>query len=139
MLQTNQLINILATILIGGLGFFGWIQLDEGHNFQSTTMMAIESRSSNVIEQRLCSNSSQKIDLNNANTIAFSDCPGFYPTLAKLIVINSPYQNVEDVLNLEGLSDRQREMLKANLDNFTVRDPVVSLDLRMPPRPALRK
>ena len=139
MLQTTLFINILATILIGGFGFFGWIQLDEGHNLQSTAIVAMESRSPNAIEQRLCSNSSQKIDLNNANTIAFSDCPGFYPTLAKLIVINSPYQNVEDVLNLEGLSDRQKELLKANLDSFTVSDPVVSLDLRMPPRPVPRK
>jgi photosystem II PsbU protein len=139
MLQTNLFINILATLLIGGFGLFGWIQLDEGHNFQSKTMVAMESSSPNLVEQRLCSNSSQKIDLNNANTIAFADCPGFYPTLAKLIVINSPYQNVEDVLSLEDLSDRQRELLKANLDSFTVSDPVVSLDLRMPPRPVPRK
>jgi photosystem II PsbU protein len=102
-------------------------------------MVAMESSSPNLVEQRLCSNSSQKIDLNNANTITFADCPGFYPTLAKLIVINSPYQNVEDVLSLEDLSDRQRELLKANLDRFTVSDPVVSLDLRMPPRPVPRK
>jgi photosystem II PsbU protein len=136
MLQTNLFLDIVATILIGGFGLFGWIHLDEGHNLQS---VAIESRSPNVVEQRLCSNSSEKIDLNNANTIAFSDCPGFYPTLAKLIVTNGPYQKVEDVLNLEGLSDHQRELLKANLDNFAISDPVVSLELRMPPRPAPRK
>jgi CheY-like chemotaxis protein len=139
MLQQNRLVNILATLIISCFGLFGWTQLAWGHSLQSSTMVAMESPSSNLVEQRLCTNSGQKIDLNNANTIAFKDCPGFYPTLAKLIVTNGPYQNIEDVLSLEGLSDRQQEMLKANLDSFTVSDPIVSLDLRMPPRPAPRK
>jgi photosystem II PsbU protein len=62
----------------------------------------------------------QKLDLNNTNVRAFQQFPGMYPTLAKKIVINAPYKNVEDVLDIPGLSDRQKQLLQANLDNFAV-------------------
>jgi photosystem II PsbU protein len=43
-----------------------------------------------------------------------------YPTLAGKIIQNAPYEKVEDVLEIPGLSDRQKELLQANLDKFTV-------------------
>jgi photosystem II PsbU protein len=86
-----------------------------------------------------CPEFGQKIDLNNANLIAFIDCRGFYPTLAKLIVKNGPYQKVEDVLEIPDLSDTQKELLASYLDRFTVTEPVVPLEMRMPPRPVMRK
>ncbi len=90
-------------------------------------------------EIKLCAESDQKIDLNNANLVAFTDCPGFYPTLAQLILENGPYQKREDVLNIAELTPRQKELLTANLDSFSVTPPIVPLERRMPPRPPLRK
>ena len=43
-----------------------------------------------------------------------------YPTLAALVVRNSPYAAVEDVLKIPGLTERQLETLTTNLDRFTV-------------------
>ncbi len=64
-----------------------------------------------------------KIDLNNTNIQAFRDLRGFYPTLATKIIKNSPYDKVEDVLNIPDLSERQKERLKENLDEFIVTEP----------------
>ena len=61
-----------------------------------------------------------KIDVNNTNIRAFRVYRGFYPNLAAKIVNNGPYDKVEDVLDIPGLSDRQKERLQANLDNFVV-------------------
>lgn len=60
-----------------------------------------------------------KIDLNNTNMRSFRLYQGMYPTLASLIVKNAPYENVEDVLEISGLTDRQKETLRTNLDSFT--------------------
>ncbi|OKH13402.1 photosystem II complex extrinsic protein PsbU [[Limnothrix rosea] IAM M-220] len=65
----------------------------------------------------------QKLDLNNANVRLFRELRGFYPTLAQLIVKYGPYENVEDVLEIPGLSERQIAKLEANLDRFTVTPP----------------
>lgn len=86
----------------------------------------------------LCAESNVKIDLNNANVNAFTDCPGFYPNLARLIVENSPYQQVKDVLNIPDLSDHQKDLLEVNLDSFEVAESIVPLEQRMPPRPSMR-
>jgi len=64
-----------------------------------------------------------KIDLNNTNIQAFRDLRGFYPTLARKIIENSPYEKVEDVLDIPDLSQRQKERLEENLDQFVVTDP----------------
>jgi len=64
-----------------------------------------------------------KIDLNNTNIQAFRDLRGFYPTLARKIIENSPYEKVEDVLELPDLSERQKQRLKENLDQFIVTEP----------------
>ena len=64
-----------------------------------------------------------KIDLNNTNIQAFRDLRGFYPTLASKIIENAPYDQVEDVLNLPDLSERQKERLQENLDEFIVTEP----------------
>jgi len=60
-----------------------------------------------------------KIDLNNTNMRSFRLYQGMYPTLASLIVKNAPYEKVEDVLEISGLTDRQKETLRTNLDSFT--------------------
>jgi photosystem II PsbU protein len=74
----------------------------------------------NAADAKLASEYGQKIDLNNANITAFAQYPGLYPTLAKLILKNAPYDSVEDVLQISGLSARQKDTLKANLGHFAV-------------------
>ena len=83
-----------------------------------------------------CSDFTQKIDLNNANIGDFAECQGFYPNLASLIVQNGPYDSVNDVLKIPGLSDRQKSLLKSQLKNFVVTPPLVPLEMRMPQRSA---
>ncbi|WP_448573147.1 photosystem II complex extrinsic protein PsbU [Trichothermofontia sp.] len=68
-----------------------------------------------------------KVDLNNSNVRAFINYPGLYPTLARKIVENAPYEKVEDVLNIPGLSERQKEVLKSNFENLTVTPPEKAL------------
>ncbi|WP_009630304.1 photosystem II complex extrinsic protein PsbU [Synechocystis sp. PCC 7509] len=74
----------------------------------------------NKADDKLDTEFGKKIDLNNTNVRAFQRYAGMYPTLAKAIIQNAPYNQVEDVLKIVGLSDRQKEILQGNLDNFTV-------------------
>lgn len=87
---------------------------------QPNPVLAIEIPFGNVIDEKLRSEFGQKIDLNNSNIQTFTQYPGLYPNLAREIIKNAPYEEVEDVLDIPGLSDRQKETLKANLDHFTV-------------------
>lgn len=77
----------------------------------------------NAADKVLESEYGKKIDLNNANVRLFREVRGFYPTLAKLIVKYGPYETVEDVLDIPGLSERQLAKLENNLDRFAVTPP----------------
>jgi photosystem II PsbU protein len=77
----------------------------------------------NAVDAMLTTEFGKKIDLNNSDIRDFRDLRGFYPNLAGKIIKNSPYNKVEDVLNIPGLSERQKERLQANLDNFIVTPP----------------
>jgi photosystem II PsbU protein len=113
---------ILGFIGIVGLWLLLWIQPVMAANFglQSNKILAIEIPLGNVIDEKLGSEFGQKIDLNNSNIQTFTQYPGLYPNLARTIIQNAPYAEVEDVLDIPGLSDRQKETLKANLEHFTV-------------------
>ena len=74
----------------------------------------------NKADAKLSTDFGKKIDVNNTNVRSFRKYPGLYPTLARKVVDNAPYKTVEDVLNIPGLSDKQKEMLQANLGNFAV-------------------
>jgi photosystem II PsbU protein len=74
----------------------------------------------NSADSKLGTEFGKKIDLNNTNVRAFRKYPGLYPTLARKVVDNAPYKSVEDVLNIDGLSEKQKETLNANLDKFTL-------------------
>jgi photosystem II PsbU protein len=95
---------------------------------------AIAAPSPTIDDIGLCAVTEQSIDLNNANLLAFTDCPGFYPNLASVILTHGPYSAVDDVLSIPDLTDYQKSLLKGNLKAFTVSDPVVPLEQRMPPR-----
>lgn len=133
--------NWIACLLVFSLAFFGWTQatLAGASNSPLDAVLMAVQRSPRIENARICSGDGPKIDLNNANAIAFTDCPGFYPNLARSILANGPYNDVKDILDIPGLSDRQKQLLSANLDNFTVTDPVIPLEMRMPPRPAIGK
>jgi photosystem II PsbU protein len=73
---------------------------------QSSLSIAIEIPFGNVVDEKLGSEFGQKIDLNNSNIQTFTQYPGLYPILAQEIIKNSPYAEVEDVLDIPGLSDR---------------------------------
>ena len=139
MKRLGHWLSRLSLIFISCWLLFGWNQpaVAANSNLKSMTMLAV--RRELPTEIKLCAESQQKIDLNNANLVAFTDCPGFYPTLAQLILNNGPYQQIEDVLNIPELTSRQKALLTANLDSFTITEPVVPLARRMPPRPPLRK
>lgn len=129
---------ILASlIVVSSLGLLFWNQ--PGAAAQAHPAFLAETSLSQVENPLPRPDFEEKIDLNNANIIAFKDCQGFYPSLAMLVIKNSPYQKVEDVLTIAGLSDSQKELLTGQLKNFTITEPKVPLEMRMPPRPVLRK
>ena len=117
----------MLSLLVGLMGWLGVPQpalAANASNFtwQSVPILAVESQATlrNRADAKLATEFGKKIDLNNTNVRSFQKYPGLYPTLAKKIIANAPYESVEDVLNIEGLSDRQKEILQANLDNFAV-------------------
>ncbi len=65
-----------------------------------------------------------KIDLNNSDVRDFRNFRGFYPDLASKIIQNAPYGNVEEVLNIPGLSESQKNRLQANMDSFVVTETI---------------
>jgi photosystem II PsbU protein len=111
------------SLLLGCWGWLGTTQIAQAANLQSFVMpqvpvLAVER--TNKADNKLGTEFGKKVDLNNTNVRAFQQYPGLYPTLAKKIIKNAPYSKVEDILDLPGLSDRQKQLLQANFDNFTV-------------------
>lgn len=68
-----------------------------------------------------------KLDLNNVNVRAFLEYPGMYPTVARKIIASAPYESVEDVLDIPGLSERQISTIQKYMDQFTVTEQVYAL------------
>ncbi len=125
----KQFVRLLTvfSLLVGCLGWLGTPQIAQAANFSSVTfqsvpVLAVEGTQPlrNRADQKLGTEFGKKIDLNNTNVRAFLEYPGLYPTLAKKIISSAPYQKVEDVLNIQGLSEHQKEILEKNLDKFTV-------------------
>jgi photosystem II PsbU protein len=121
--------RLVGVVLVLGLlvGCLGWLvpQSAVAANlssltFNSSPVLAAEIR--NSVDDKIRELGS-KLDLNNTNVRAFTQYPGMYPTLARMIVKNAPFDEVEDVLNMPSLTDRQKEILQANLDKFTVTPP----------------
>jgi len=115
------------SLLLGCLGWLGTPQIAQAADFNSVAfrsvpVLAVEGSQTlrNRADARLTDVYGNKIDLNNTNVRAFQRYPGLYPTLARQIIQNAPYQKVEDVFGIEGLSERQKQILQGNLDHFTV-------------------
>lgn len=124
----KRLVGAIATLLVT-LSFFGFSGIAQAqaadlsvNSWQSSPMLAVAvSERRNAADAKL-GEFGRKIDLNNSDVRDFRELRGFYPNLASKIIKNSPYNQVEDVLSIPGLSDRQKERLQANLDNFVVTD-----------------
>jgi photosystem II PsbU protein len=114
--------GLFVVILVSCLGVLLWTQPAIAANSMRlpNQVFAIKMPSQNVVDQKLGSEYGRKIDLNNSNIDTFKRYPGLYPTLARAIIQNSPYEKVENVLDIAGLSDRQKDTLQANLEHFTV-------------------
>jgi len=116
----------LFSVLILVLGCWGWLgttdtaQAVSFNSFVGNQVSVLALARQNKADQKLATDFGKKIDLNNTNIAAFQKYPGLYPTLGSKIIKNAPYEKVEDVLSIRGLSDRQKQLLQANLDNFTV-------------------
>ncbi|MFO5491228.1 photosystem II complex extrinsic protein PsbU [Cuspidothrix issatschenkoi] len=116
----------LFTVLTLVLGCWGWlgttdtVQAVSLNSFVGNQVSVLALARQNKADQKLATDFGKKIDLNNTNIAAFQKYPGFYPTLAQKIIKNAPYEKVEDVLSIPGLSEAQKERLTANFDNFTV-------------------
>lgn len=121
-MSIERLKYILGLAIVICLWGLIWIQPAIAKSLvpQPNSTIAIEIPLGNVVDEKLRGEFGQKIDLNNSNIQTFTQYPGLYPTLARKIIKNAPYEAVEDVLDIPGLSDRQKETLKANLDRFTV-------------------
>lgn len=102
-----------AMALSGGLLWNGF----------STPIVATEGSFRNRADDKLATEFGKKIDLNNTNVRAFLQYRGMYPTLARLIVQSAPFEQVDDVLDLPGLTEQQKDILRSNLKNFTVSPP----------------
>lgn len=85
----------------------------------SRSILAVESGRVNKADKKL-REIGDKLDLNNSPLRSFRKYRGMFPTIAVMIVENAPYEKVEDVLEIPGLTEKQKELLKANLENFTV-------------------
>ncbi|MGI0485799.1 photosystem II complex extrinsic protein PsbU [Pantanalinema rosaneae CENA516] len=134
----KRVLTFLGCLLVFCWGYFSWVAPAMATPLSHFSFPALTIAAQvDAVDAAACPDFAQKIDLNNANIVAFTDCRGFYPTLATLIVQNSPYEAVEDVLDIPNLSDRQIALLKAQLKNFIVTEPRVSLEMRMPPRPPM--
>lgn len=131
----KRLVRVLAVLgllvsCLGWLGLpqsamaapmsFGYEAVAGSIRLQSSPLLLAEVNLRNAADDKLATEFGKKIDLNNTHVRAFRKYPGMYPTLAGKIVQNAPYKNVEDVLDIPGLSDRQKDLLQANLDKFTV-------------------
>ncbi|MBD2138906.1 photosystem II complex extrinsic protein PsbU [Anabaena sp. FACHB-1237] len=114
----------LLTVFTLLLGCWGWLgntaQAMSLNSFMGVQGSVLAVSQLNKADAKLATEFGKKIDLNNTNIAAFQQYPGFYPTLAKKIIANAPYKQVEDVFSIPDLSDHQKELLQANLGNFTV-------------------
>ncbi len=88
-----------------------------------TTKAVEQLPETNFIKQSL-----EKIDLNNANIYNFRRIKGMYPTLGRIIIEHAPYASLEDVLNIPGLTEAQKQIIKDNAEQFALYKPDSSMN-----------
>ena len=124
----KRFLGIIAALLlvVGSWGFAGAAQADEMRLFTvQSPMLLARVNTADAKRKELIRG---KLDLNNSDVREFRQLKGFYPNLASKIIQNAPYETVEDVLDIPGLSDSQIERLQANMDRFIVTDVAASMN-----------
>ena len=119
--------TIVALLLIvGSWGFAQTAQASEMvmFNVQSPVLLA----RINTADAKRRELVKGKLDLNNSDVREFRKLPGFYPGLASKIIQNAPYKDVDDVLDIPGLSNSQVKRLQANLEEFVITDVEASMN-----------
>jgi photosystem II PsbU protein len=123
-------LGCLLAVIILVVGYFvgGGQQNAYAMNFgpglwSSQPILAAETTLRNKTDDKLATEFGKKIDLNNTSVRLFREYPGLYPNLARIIVKNAPYEKVEDVLKIKGLTEAQKAILGNNLKNFSVTEP----------------
>ncbi len=127
----KRLLGIMTALLliVGSWGFAGVSQAQASNlNIFTVRSQPILAVRRNTADDKRLELERGKLDLNNSDVREFRKLRGFYPNLASKIIQNAPYDNVEDVLNIPGLSERQVERLQANLDRFIVTEPDASMN-----------
>jgi photosystem II PsbU protein len=119
----KRFLSLIAVLLLV-VGSWAFASVDRAiaadfslSNLQSSLVLAARV---NTADAKLGEIGVGKLDLNNSDVRDFRQLRGFYPNLASKIIKNAPYDSVEDVLDIPGLSASQKERLQANLDNFVV-------------------
>lgn len=110
------------------LGFLGWTApqpaLAADFSFVQLPTLQVpilaEVSRKNKADAKLGTEFGQKLDLNNSSIREFRQYPGMFPTLAKMIIDAAPFDSVEEVLDISGLTDAQKETLKSYMDDFTI-------------------
>ena len=77
----------------------------------------------NSVDDKYATEYGNKIDVNNTNIAAFRKYRGLYPTIAGKVVSNAPYDSVEDILEIPGLRQVEKDRIQQNLDVFTISAP----------------
>jgi photosystem II PsbU protein len=70
-----------------------------------------------------------QIDVNNANVRAYLKYPGFYPTLAGLIVSNGPYKSVDEISKLPGITSTMKDTLEKYKNNLVALEPAPEYEI----------
>ncbi len=118
----KRLVGVLVTLCLI-VSSWGFVSISQARavnlSYLTANSSPILAVRRNAADDKL-SEVGNKLDLNNSHVRDFRNLRGFYPTLATIIIENAPYEKVEDVLEIPGLTERQKERLQANLDNFIV-------------------
>lgn len=118
----KRLVGVLAVLSLL-VSCLGWLPQQAIAAILPAPHSVFAAEMRNVMDDKLDTEFGTKIDLNNTNVRAFTRYPGMYPTLARMIIKYAPFENLEDVLEMPDLSDRQKDTLRANFDKFTVSAP----------------
>ena len=116
---------LTGTLLMAGL-LAGFVFPAGVHADEDLVSKYSGSEIRNVADDKIAERG-DKVDLNNSSVRRFQQFPGMYPTMAGKIVLGGPYNDVDEVLELD-LSERQKELFAKYRDNFTVTPPSIALN-----------
>ncbi len=136
-LSTAIAMGMMVSILFGSLAFglFGFGLLGNAQPAAAANMPLMGLNSSvllanaggrelrNSIDDKMATDYGNKIDVNNTNIASFRKFRGLYPTIAGKVVSNAPYESIDDILKIPGLSEVERGRLEQNIDIFSISAP----------------